>query len=251
MKKMMLVAGAIAGVLVVSQVQAGWQDFLKEQVKQLSGDSEKSSSSSIASVLSNDDVIAGLKEALVKGADYATESLGKPNGFLANDSVRIPMPESLEKVEKALRSFGQDKYADEFVETMNRAAEQAVPLTLDIVKKGITNMSIEDAKNILNGPDNAATEYLRKVGGQDMTTKIAPIVSKATADTGVTSQYKKLFDKLGFMSQVVDPDDYDIDKYVTNKTVDGLFYMIAAEEKKIRENPVERTTDLLKRVFGA
>lgn len=249
MKKIIWVL--LAGIYIASPVYADWQDFLKEQVKKLSEGDQPVSSGSVVSALSNDDVVAGLKEALVKGADYATEHLGKPDGFLANDSVRIPMPENLQKVEKTLRKFGQDKYADEFVETMNRAAEQAVPLTLGILKKGISSMSIEDAKDILQGSDDAATQYLRKVGGQDMTAKIAPIVSSATADVGVTRQYKKLFDNLGFMSQFVDPDDYDIDKYVTDKTVDGLFHMIAVEEKKIRENPLERTTDLLKKVFGS
>ena len=133
---------------------------------------------------------------------------------------------------------------------MNRAAEEAVPLTLDILKKAVTGMTIEDAKGVLNGGDDAATQYLRKAGGEEMRQRIAPIVSEATARTGVTSQYKQLFSKLGFLNQVIDPDDYDIDKYITGKTMDGLFFMIAEEEKKIRENPVERTTELLKKVFA-
>ncbi len=235
-------------ISVSLSAHAGWGDYFKEKLNQLGGDD--ASSKAVSSVLSNDEVIAGLKQALEKGADYAVDYLGKEDGFLSNPQVKIPMPEKLELVEKTLRKLGQDKYADEFVLTMNRAAEQAVPLTLDILKQAVSNMSIEDAKGILAGSDNAATEYLRKVGGEQMTQKIAPIVAQATAKTGVTKQYKKLFDKMGFMSKVVDPNDYDVDKYITGKTVDGLFVMIAAEEKKIRENPVERTTDLLKKVFG-
>ena len=227
---------------------AGWKDFLKEQVDAYSGGDK--GSPTVASVLSNDDVVAGLKQALEKGTEYAVSALGKSDGFLANQAVKIPMPEKLEVVEKTLRKLGQDKYADEFIITMNRAAEQAVPLTLDVLKKAVTSMSFDDAKKILNGADDAATAYLRKVGGTEMTQKIAPIVAQATAKTGVTSQYKQLFKKMGFLSSVMDPEDYDVDKYVTGKTVDGLFHMIAVEEKKIRDNPLERTTDLLKKVFG-
>lgn len=243
-------AGLLIACAVVSfSAQAGWSDYFKEQLDKWGG-SDSSTSQVVASALSNNEVIAGLKQALEKGATYAVEHLGKADGFWENNKVRIPMPEKLELVEKTLRKLGQDKYADEFVLTMNRAAEEAVPLTLDILKQAVKGMTIEDAKGILKGSNDAATRYLRKVGGQQMIDKIHPIVAQATDRTGVTKQYKRLFDQLGFMSSVMDPDDYDIDKYVTRKTVDGLFTMIAVEEKKIRENPVERTTDLLKRVFG-
>jgi len=244
-----LAIALLATIFIFSvSAQAGWQDFLKEQLDTFSGDEK--GSDTLASVLSNDEVVAGLKQALEKGSEYAVQHLGKADGFLGNSAVKIPMPEQLQMVEETLRKLGQDKYADEFVTTMNRAAEQAVPLTLDILKKGVANMSFDDARGILKGPDDAATSYLRQVGSEEMTRKIRPIVTDMTARTGVTSQYKQLFDKLGFLSSVMDPDDYDIDKYVTDKTVDGLFHMISVEEKKIRANPVERTTDLLKKVFG-
>jgi hypothetical protein len=248
--KQVLYIALFTGVLCHSvTTQAGWGDFIKQQLDTL--DTGSATDSTVKSVLSNDEMIAGLKQALEKGTEYAVKYLGKTDGFFANPSVKIPMPEKLATVEKTLRQLGQDKYADEFVLTMNRAAEQAVPLTLDILKKGVSGMTIEDAKGILNGPDNAATTYLRKVGGEEMRQRIAPIVSEATDRTGVTRQYKQLFDQLGFLNTVLDPDDYDIDRYVTGKTMDGLFFMIAEEEKKIRENPFERTTDLLKKVFGA
>ena len=242
-----------AGLLVLlislgPAAHAEWGDFLKKQLDSFGGDS--GGQQTMKAALSNDEIIPGLKQALEKGAEYAVNHLGKKDGFFANQSVRIPMPEKLASVEKALRTLGQDKYADEFVLTMNRAAEEAVPLTLDILKKGVSSMTIEDAQGILQGPDDAATRYLKKVGGKEMRQRIAPIVSAATERTGVTRQYKQLFNKTGFLNQVLDPDDYDIDKYVTGKTMDGLFLMIAEEEKKIRENPAERTTDLLKKVFG-
>ena len=185
-----LAIALLASIFVFSVgAQAGWQDFLKEQLDTFSGDDK--GSDQLASVLSNDEVIAGLKQALEKGADYAVQSLGKADGFLGNNAVRIPMPDKLQTVEKTLRQLGQDKYADEFVTTMNRAAEQAVPLTLDILKKGVANMSFDDARSILKGPDDAATSYLREVGGEEMTQNISPIVADMTARTGVTSHYKQ------------------------------------------------------------
>lgn len=239
----------LAGVLLlsISQVSADWLDSLRKGIESFGGSKD---SESTASVLSNDEIITGLKQALEKGADYAVSSLGRADGFFRNQAVKIPMPEKLQTVEKTLRKLGQDRYADEFVETMNRAAEQAVPLTLDIVKQSIAAMSIEDARGILKGPDDAATSYLRKTGGAQMEEKIHPVVVRATDRVGLTRQYKNLFDKLGFMSSIMDPEDYDIDRYITGKTVDGLFTMIAVEEKKIREDPVARTTDLLKKVFS-
>ncbi len=240
-------------LIVSGQAVAGFLDSIKQQVESVTGSvSGKDSPKSVGDTkLPYKDVVAGLKEALEKGAEYAIDNLGKKDGFLKNEAVKIPMPDYLQSVDKTLRSLGQDRYADEFVMTMNRAAEQAVPLTLDILKKGVSGMSIKQARKILNGGDNAATKYLRKVGGADMTKKISPIVSEATAKTGVTSQYKNLFNNLGFAKSYINPEDYDIDKYVTDQTVDGIFLMIAEEEKKIRENPVERTTDLLKKVFGS
>ncbi|MGD2118170.1 MAG: DUF4197 domain-containing protein [Chromatiales bacterium] len=242
--------GMVAGCLILAAVgaQAGWQDFFKKQLEEVTG--ESTTSDVVSQALSQQDIIDGLKQALEKGVGYAVDSLGQTDGFLGNAQVRIPMPDKLQQLEKLLRKLGQDEYADEFVQTMNRAAEQAVPLTRDILKQGVSQMTIEDAKNILNGPDDAATSYLRKTGGDLLREKIAPIVEAATQRTGVTRQYKNLFNNLGFMGQFMNPDDYDIDRYVTDKTMDGLFTMIAEQEKQIRENPVERTTELLKRVFA-
>ena len=159
------------------------------------------------------------------------------------------MPSKLAKVESLLRKAGKDKYADEFVTTMNRAAESAIPLTLDIIKQGVADMSIDDAQEILKGPDDAATQYLKKSGGEKLSTQISPIIEEATAKAGVTSLYKKMYDKLGFAGKYLNLDDYDVDSYVTKKATEGLFTMIAQEETKIRENPEERTTDILKSVF--
>jgi hypothetical protein len=161
------------------------------------------------------------------------------------------MPENLSRVESLLRQSGNDKYADEFVTTMNRAAESAVPLTLGILKNGISSMTIDDAKQILQGPDDAATQYLKRTGGSALGTKILPIVQDATSRNGVTSTYKKMVDKLGVAGRYMNLDDYDIDSYITQKAMSGLFSMIAEQEKKIRDNPAARTTDILKKVFSS
>ncbi|MDH5711656.1 MAG: DUF4197 domain-containing protein, partial [Gammaproteobacteria bacterium] len=154
--KLMLVVTTLA---MTGQCNAGWLsdivDSGKEKIDSVK-EAVKENNNTISNVLSNEDITAGLKEALTKGAGYAVDHLGKADGFLKNADVKIPMPDNLNKVESILRKAGQDKYADEFITTMNRAAESAVPLTLDILKQGITGMSISDAKNILQGPDDAA-----------------------------------------------------------------------------------------------
>lgn len=241
-----------AVILTITSIShAGWFDDLVDSGKdKIDEVQENNASTAVTSALSNEDIVAGLKEALNKGASYAVDSLGKTDGFLKNTDVKIPMPEKLGKVESILRKAGKEKYADGFVTTMNRAAESAAPLTLNIIKQGITDMSINDAKNILQGPDDAATQYLKKSGSDKLKAKISPIVKEATSKAGVTSVYKKMYSKLGYAGKYINMEDYNIDNYVTQKTMDGLFTMIAKEEKKIRDNPAARTTDILKSVFG-
>ena len=168
------------------------------------------------------------------------------------------MPEKLRAVEKTLRTLKQDKLADDFVTTMNHAAEQAVPQAATVFADAVKNMSIEDAKMVLTGTNNAATQYFRRTTQTNLYEKFLPIVKKATDATGVTSAYKRLMDKAGtaspfgsFGQSLLQGESIDVDSYVANKTLDGLFLMVAQEEKRIRENPVARTTDLLQKVFGA
>ena len=231
-------------VFGMSNVYAGWGDLLDY----FSNDSEIIQGASLA--LTNTEIVEGLKEALSKGTTSAIASLGKKDGFFANRKVKIPMPESLETIEDGLRKIGQDRYAEEFVLTMNRAAEQAVPEAAEIFGNAIRSMSIQDAKGILNGPEDAATKYFRRTSGEKLVNRFLPIVSKATDRAGVTSNYKEMVDKLGFLSRFVDTESLDVDRYVTSKAIDGLFLMLAQEEKLIRENPAARTTDLLKKVFS-
>lgn len=222
---------------------AGWNDFIdlfKEQpVATLSSSS-----------LSNDEIVSGLKEALSKGTQTAVNTLGKENGFFAHPQLKIPMPEKLQAVESGLRKLKQDKIADQFVLSMNRAAEKAVPKAITIFTSAIKSMSIEDAYSILQGSDNAATEYLKKTGGTQLHQDFLPIVKQATNSVGVTEKYKALIDNLGVMSNFIDVESLDLDKYVTDKAVESLFTLVADEEKLIRDNPAARSTELLKKVFS-
>ena len=210
------------------------------------------------SSLSQEQVVEGLKEALGKGVQEALSRLGRDGGFLTNLNVKIPMPEKLRTVERTLRLIRQDKLADDFVATMNHAAEQAVPEAAAVFSDAIRRMSIEDARSILTGTNNAATEYFRRTTETNLFEKFKPIVEKATDQTGVTAAYKRLMEKAGGMTSLgsfgrsfLGTETMDLDAYVTDKALDGLFTMVAEEEKRIRENPVARTTDLLKKVFGA
>ena len=211
-----------------------------------------------AAALPQDQVAQGLKQALGKGVQQAVSRLGHDGGFLTNASVRIPMPEKLHTVEKTLRTLKQDKLADDFVNTMNHAAEQAVPEAAGVFADAAKGMSIADAKTILAGSNTAATAYFRRTTETNLYQKFLPIVKKATDQTGVTSTYKQLMEKASGGSalgswghSLLGAESMDVDAYVTDKALDGLFKMVAEEERRIRENPAARTTELLQKVFGA
>lgn len=204
--------------------------------------------------LTQEQVAQGLKEALAKGVQQAVTSLSRPDGFLTNINVKIPMPASLRRAEKILRTLRQDKLADEFVTTMNRAAERAVPEAASVLGDSIKQMTIADAKTILTGTNNAATQYFRRTSETNLFARFRPIVEQATEQVGVTRAYKQMMSKVNFGgvgSALFSQETIDLDSYVTSKALDGLFFKIGEEEKLIRENPVARTTDLLKKVFGA
>ncbi len=239
----------VAGVTALTfslRSEAGFGDFFK---KHLGGD-DKASSASLSS-LTDGEMVGGLKEALSVGIERAIALLGKDGGFLNDSTVKIPMPGALQSVEKGLRAIKQDKYADQFIGTMNSAAEKAIPRASKIFGEAIKNMSLDDAKSILSGPDDAATAFFRRNTEGQLSDSIYPLVQNATNETGVTSSYKKLTKKAGFLGRFVDKDDLDLDKYVTGKALDGLFVKLALEEKKIRQDPLARGSDLLKKVFSS
>ena len=246
-----------AGLIVsLGPANAGFDVMFKSAGDLLKG-APGASNGGAAAALSDSQINAGLKEALSVGARRAVDLLGRQGGFLDDASVRIPLPGALESAAKGLRAAGQGQYVDEFETTVNRAAEQAVPQTLDIVQDTVSNMSLEDVRGILGGGDDAATQYLRKHAGPQLREAILPIVSNATDNAGATSAYKALKGQaegaiggLGSLGGLMDTGSLDLDGYVADKTLDGLFVKLAAEEKAIRENPVARTSDILKTVFS-
>ncbi|MFT5446455.1 MAG: hypothetical protein ACI9DC_001622 [Gammaproteobacteria bacterium] len=248
--RIIITAVIAAATSLCVPAQADWKQMLDKTLGENTGLTGLGSAAGSAA-LSNDDIIGGLKEALAKGAQSAVNALGRSGGYLNNSAVKIQLPDTAQSVSKVLKAVGQGRYADEFVQTMNSAAESAVPEAGAILGDAIRQMSVADAREILDGPQDAATQYFRRVGEERLTGKLRPIVSDATSRAGVTSSYKNMMGKAGPAASLLGSAAPDLDGYVTTKALDGLFLMIAAEEKRIRENPVARTSELLKKVFGA
>jgi len=199
--------------------------------------------------LSDAKIGSGLKEALKIGTESAVKFTGKLDGYFMNQAIKLLMPEKLQAMEKTLRAVGLGPQVDEFVLSMNRAAERAAPAAKQIFWDAIGEMTFQDAKKILSGNETAATDYFKAKTTDNLTTAFKPIVDKATNEVGVTRQYKELVGRFQSIS-FVKTETVDIDQYVTTKALDGLFYVVAQEEKKIRTDPAARVTDLLKEVFG-
>jgi Protein of unknown function (DUF4197) len=202
--------------------------------------------------LPNSQITDGLRESLFQGVRNAVDELGRSNGFLDNARVKIPLPSSLQKTEKALRAIGQGRKVDEFVSSMNHAAEEAVPVATDVFLDAIKQMSFTDAKNILtSGQEDTATQFFRRTTEARLSSEFRPIVERFTEQVGVTQNYKQMIGKYGFLGKVVGQDATDIDGYVTQKALDGLFLLVADEEKKIRRDPLGQTSKILRVVFGS
>jgi len=200
--------------------------------------------------ISNRDAVAGLKEALTRGSQVAVSRLGVENGFYGNDRVRIPLPESLRKMEAVMRSLGIDKQADDLALRMNRAAEAAVPEAKPLLVDAVKRMSVQDAKGILAGGDNAATQYFKRATSEPLGKKFLPIVKKAMEKVKLAEKYNELAER-GARFGLVREEDAKLEDYVTRKTLDGLFVVMGEEEKKIRQDPVGAASNIIKKVFGA
>ncbi len=200
--------------------------------------------------LSNADASNGLKAALIQGANKAVSNLGAVNGFFGNKQVKIPLPESMLKAEKAMRMFGMGKQADELVLKMNRAAEAAVPEAKALLIDSVKKMTLADAKEILTGPQDAATQYFKKTTSLPMGEKFLPIVKSATEKVQLAQQYNK-FAEMGSKYGLVKKEDANLEQYVTQKTLDGVYLMMAQEEAAIRKDPIGQASSLIKKVFGA
>ena len=200
--------------------------------------------------ISNREATAGLKDALIQASGAAVGKLGVTDGFFKNPKVKIPLPDSLKKAEKAMRIFGMGKQADELVLRMNRAAEAAVPEAKVLLVDAVKKMSVQDAKDILTGGDDAATQYFKRMTATPLTAKFLPKVKEATQDVQLAQQYNK-FAETGMQYGLVKKDQANLEQYVTQKTLDGLYLMMAEEEKKIRKDPLGASTSLIRKVFGA
>ncbi|HAV65214.1 MAG TPA: DUF4197 domain-containing protein [Verrucomicrobiales bacterium] len=248
----------LAAAALVSASTADAASFLERLGLKKRAPAKDSPKEGIAALLTEDQMVGGLKEALASGVETAVASLGQTDGFLKDLSVKIPMPESLQTIDRSVRALGQDQLADEFILSMNRAAEEAVPEAAAVLGGAIKQMSIADAKSILTATNNAATEYFRRTSETNLHARFLPIVKAATEKTQVTGAYKRLtasteggFGSLSRLGgSLLGAEAPDLDDYVTRKSLDGLFLKIAEQERRIRENPVARTTELLQKVFG-
>lgn len=200
--------------------------------------------------LTNAEASTGLKAALEKGARSAVEILGKTDGFLGNEKVRIPLPSFLEDASKLLRTFGQGARIDELIAAMNRAAEAAVPTAKDLLVGAVKSMNVTDAKKILAGGETSVTTFFAEKTRAPLAVKFLPVVTKATLKVGLADKYNQVAGKAADFG-LVKKEDANIQQYVTGKTLDGLYLMIGEEEKKIRQDPVGTGSALLKKVFGA
>ncbi len=192
---------------------------------------------------------SGLKEALSIGTKNAVNYVSKTDGYFGNSAIKILMPEKIQKAADLIAKVGYQKEVDDFVLSMNRAAEKAAPKAVDIFVDAIKKMTFDDAKKILGGGNTAATDFFRDKTRTTLFGQFQPVVTDSMSKVGVAQSYKKMtagYDKVPFMKK----EDIDLDHYITNKALDGLFYMVAEEEKKIRTNPAAQVTDLLKKVFG-
>jgi len=201
--------------------------------------------------------VDGVKQLLVNGVQSAIRELGHEGGFLTNLNVRIPMPKQLHTVENTMRLLKQDQLADQLVATMNHAAERAVPEATSVLVDAISRMSLQDAEGIISGPPDAATQYFRHACETNLFERFLPIVKRSTQQTGVTATYKRVQQAASankyigpLLGAVSDSGSLDLDAYITQKALDGLFREIAGEEQRIRQDPVARTSDLLRRLFA-
>ncbi len=239
---------ALMLVSTVNVSAQGWKSLknkAKVQTENISIPKELPSSGT----LSQDEVARGLKEALNQGVKKGVEQLNKKDGYLKDPQIKIPMPDEAKKVEDKLRALGQDEKVDEAIESMNRAAEDAAAGAKDIFVAAIKGMTLTDAMSILKGDNDAATKYLNKATNIELTEKFEPVIKASLDKVGATKHWKTVFgsyNKLPFVNKV----NPDLEKYVTEKALKGLFIQVAKEELMIRQDPTARATDLLKKVFG-
>ena len=225
-----------------------WQACTSAQINQTLGDINKSMGTETP--LSTAEVADGLKEALIKGISTGSDLASAVDGYFKNPEIKIPLPPEVQKVEDKLRQIGLGNQVDKFVMTLNRGAEDAAKEAKPIFIEAIRQMTIQDAWSILKGNDDAATQYLKRTTSGLLKAKFKPVINNSLQKVEATRYYSDIvntYNKIP-LTEDVNP---NLDDYATDKAIEGLFVMIAKEEKNIRENPLARTTDLLKKVFAA
>jgi hypothetical protein len=233
-------------VIILCSAAITHAGFFEDFLKILSGEARRDN-------LDESTIASGLKEALSIGTADAVKSVSQVDGYFRNEAIRILIPEDMQIVADVLSNVGYKEKVDEFVLSMNRAAEKAAPEALSIFVEAIKEMTFEDARNILNGGNTAATDFFKDKTQVKIHDAFKPIIATTMDEVGVTRAYKEMINKyeiLPFVQTIVQADTIDLDHYVTRKAVDGLFYMVGQEEQKIRTDPAARVTELLKDVFG-
>ncbi|MBE7508908.1 MAG: DUF4197 domain-containing protein [Bacteroidia bacterium] len=233
----------LLAVLILASIQLPAQSLKKKLSTQSTPNAH------LGEGLPNSEIINGLKEALKVGMNNATASASKVDGFYKNPLIKIPFPKEVGEAEKTMRSLGMDKEVDKFVKTLNRAAEDAAKSAAPIFLNSILKMNIDDGLGILRGGNDAATQYLKNTSNAALIAAFQPIVKNSLDKVNITKYWKPLmtnYNKLPFVNKI----NPDLNSYVTNKAIDGLFKLIASEELKIRKDPAQRINDLLQSVFG-
>ena len=226
-------------IFLLCSVKSPSAGFFDDLLKQVSGSKENE----------EDTLVSGLKEALNIGTKNAVKAVSEEDGYFGNLDIKIPVPRKLEKAESVLREIGLGKQVDEFILSMNRAAEGAAPQAVDIFVGAIRNMTVVDAYGIVKGEETSGTEYFREKTADDLTGLFRPAITETMERVGVVKSYKKMIDMYNSLP-VVKKVDVDLEGYVTQEALDGLFFMVGEEEKKIRTDPAARVTELLREVFG-
>ncbi|MDF2366384.1 DUF4197 domain-containing protein [Sneathiella sp.] len=251
MNKILTVA-AIGAALVLAGTassQAGLLDKLQKTITDTTSSSSGGSGSSGVSDLSTGQIVEGLKEALRVGTETVVGQIGTTDGYNGDPAIHIPLPEKMQQAQSLLKKFGLSGMADELEERLNRGAEAAAPKTKEIIYTAISDMTLEDAQGIYNGPDDAATQYFRKVSTADLTETVRPIIEQSLQDVGAMTAYDNLVSQYKTYPLVPDIKS-DLTGHATEMALEGLFYYIAQEEAAIRNDPVKRTTEILTTVFG-
>lgn len=234
---------ALAMTCVGVAAAGSWKDMAKQAFDQAASNPQ-------AAALADTEIVQGLREALAKGTRNAVLQLGKTDGYWASERFRIPLPKSITQADQLLRIGGYGPKLDELHLSFNRAAEKAVPVAADVFSQAVQKLTLKDARSILQGAPDAATQYFKQTTGPTLALQFKPLVAKVTANAGLVQQYDKLMTSAGPLASLAGV-KMDVNDYVTRKALDGLFARVAEEESAIRSNPAARTSEILKKVFGS